>query len=177
MVLVSNGETFAPGASGVTVTNRLGIFRKKMDSLLLGGRDIVIDLSPIKTPCASSTCKFNPIYNKFVGVNQAICQACKGRGFTFEQRQVQYKCNRRWTNEPFDRPLVGRQNNEGGRIYGNFVRTKTHIASFNFISQSLGATIDGLKVKLFQEPRKTGWNNEIFYVIAWWQRTNKKENG
>ena len=62
-------------------------------------------------------------------------------------------------------------------VFGNYVRTKTVIQSFNHIQESLGATIDGVKVKLFQEPRKTGWAGTDLYVITWWERANKVING
>ena len=177
MVLVPNNESFYPGASGSLVTNKIPVFRKYMDSVLMGGRSILIDLPAGKNDCPDSSCRFNPTYGQYMGATSAICRTCKGKGFLITPRQTRYKCNRRWTNQPMDRALTGRQNTEGGRIYGNFVRTKTHISSFNHISQSLGAEIDGVKVKLYEEPRKTGWNDENYYVIAWWQRANKKENG
>lgn len=175
MVLIPNGETWSPGASGTVVTRHNTLFKKRMDSVLLGGRDILIDLPPSKTPCTSADCKYNPTYDHYVGVNGAICRDCRGQGYDFTHRQVTYKCNRRWTSEPQDRPLAGKQNTEGGRIYANFVRVKTHIASYDFILSSVGATIDDQKVKLFQEPRKTGWNDEIYYVISWWQKANKTD--
>jgi len=94
MVLIPNGESFVPGASGAIVINRLPIFRKYMDSVLLGGRDILIDLPSKKMDCAAS-CKFNPTYQQYMGNSSAICRECKGKGFVITPRQTQYKCNRR----------------------------------------------------------------------------------
>jgi len=143
-----------------------------MDTVLRGGREISIDLPPAQADCPAA-CRYNPTYDKYQGDNGAICKDCKGRGFIVDPRFTVYKCNRRWTNEAFDKPLNTGQETTGGRIVGNFVRTKTIIDSFDHIEQSIGATIDGEKVKLYKEPRKTGFGDELYYVVSWWERMNK----
>jgi hypothetical protein len=112
-----------------------------------------------------------------MGLSGGLCSTCKGKGKIYEHRQTIYKCNRRWQNKPIDRTLTGNQATEGGRIHANVVRVKTHIASFNHIMQSLGATLNGQKLKLIEEPRKTGWNGTNLYVISWWERASKLNNG
>lgn len=173
MGLIPNNESFAAGASGTIVTGRLGVFRKNMDSLLLGGWEITIDLPPAKTDCTSSNCRYNPTYERYQDVNGGICRECSGRGFTIEPRYTVYKCNRRWTNEPLDEVKNTGEKTTGGRILGNFVRVKTVKAALNHINSSIGATIDGVKVKLYEEPRLTGWGGTNLYVISWWEKINK----
>lgn len=177
MPIIPNNESFEPGASGTLVTQFNSLFKKQMDSVLLGGHDIVLDLPPASTDCPSPACRYNQTYDQWMGANGNLCQTCRGKGKIYEYRQTIYKCNRRWENRPIDRTLTGGQNTEGGRIHANVVRVKTHIASFDHITQSLGATLDGQKIKLIEEPRKTGWNGETYYVISWWERASKKNNG
>jgi len=169
---VSNNESFHLESSATRVSNLQDIFKREMDTVLRGGRDISIDLPPARTECPSS-CRYNPTYKKYQGDNGAICQACKGQGFIMDPRFTTYKCNRRWTNEAYDKPRNTGQETAGGRIVGNFVRVKTVIDSFDHIEQSIGATIDGIKVKLYKEARKTGFGNELYYVVSWWQRMGK----
>ena len=172
---VTNNQTFLV-SSGVITTTVVTKFRIAMDKILISGPEVNIDLKPGRTKCPAVDCKFNPPYNKYMGTNNAICRSCKGQGFIFEPRWTVYKCNRRWANEPIEGAFKnqGRQATVAGQIYGNFVRIKTVVQSFNHIQQSIGATIDGLKVKLFQEPRITGFGGTNLYVISWWERANKK---
>lgn len=171
---VANSESFAAGASGIITTNKSTLFRRKMDSLLLGGTQITIDLPAGEQPCPSS-CKYNPTYGQYVGVNRRLCRSCSGRGFILEPRYTVYKCNRRWTNESLDQSENTGEKTIGGRIYGNFVRVKTVEAAWDHIHQSLGASIDGVKVKLYQGPRRTGWNGNNLYIVSWWERVNKTD--
>lgn len=175
MSLVPNSEDLTGALSGLMVASTTR-FKNTMDGLLVDGWVITLDLPAVKLPCPAN-CTFNPTYDKYVGVNTLICPVCKGQGSVFEQRQTNYKCNRRWTNNPLDKSSNGGQNTLGGMVFGNYVRVKTHISSFNHIQQSLGATLDGLKLKLYEEPRKTGWAGTDLYVISWWERANKKTNG
>ena len=177
MALVPNNESFHPQASGSLVTNHLDIFQKKMDSVLLGGDTITLDLPAGATDCPDPTCKFNSTYGQFQGLNGALCRTCRGKGSIYEHRETIYRCNRRWTNEPIEKTLNGGQSTPGGRIHTNYVRVKTRIESFDDIMSATGATIDGQKVQMYKEPRKTGWNGQIFYVITWWERASKKNNG
>lgn len=172
MVLIPNDESFVPGASGSIVTNRLGVFKKYMDSVLMGGRTIVLDLPAGSSGCPAG-CRYNPSYDQYVGLNGILCRTCRGKGKIFLHRQTQYKCNRRWENEPIAKAITGDQNTEGGRIKTNLVRVKTHISSYGDILKATGATIDGIKVKLWRTPRKTGWNDDLCYVISWWEEASK----
>jgi hypothetical protein len=172
MAEVSNNESFDPQSSATRVPNLQGIFKREMDTLLRAGREIVIDLPPSRTNCPAS-CRYNPTYKKYQGSTGAICQECKGQGFLMDPRFTRYRCNRRWTNEAYDKALNTGQETTGGRIVGNFVRVKTVIDSFDHIERSIGATIDGVKVKLYKEPRKTGFGDQLYYVISWWERMGK----
>lgn len=173
MVLVPNDESFASDASKDIVTNRLGVFKKYMDSVLMAGRTIVLDLPAGSSDCPDATCRYNPSYDQFVGSNGVICRSCRGKGKVFIHRQTEYKCNRRWENEPIAKSITGNQNTEGGRIKTNLCRVKTHISSYNDILRATGATIDGIKVKLWEPPRKTGWNDDLCYVVSWWEEASK----
>jgi hypothetical protein len=177
MPIIPNNESFSTGASGVLVTAHTAIFKKQMDSLLMGGHDITLDLPAASTDCPDPNCRYNQTYSQYMGLSGGLCSTCKGKGKIYEHRQTIYKCNRRWQNKPIDRTLTGNQATEGGRIHANVVRVKTHIASFNHIMQSLGATLNGQKLKLIEEPRKTGWNGTNLYVISWWERASKLNNG
>ena len=177
MPIIPNDESFDVASSGLITSTFNGIFRRKMDSVLMGGTDIVIDLPPSSDPCPDPGCRYNQTYSQWMGSDGGLCSTCMGKGKIYEHRQTVYKCNKRWDNKPIDRALTGNQATQGGRIHANVVRIKTHIASFDHITQSLGATLDGQKIKLVEEPRKTGWDGENFYVISWWQRASKKNNG
>lgn len=173
MVLIPNNESFAPGASGSILTNRLSVFKKHMDSVLMGGRTITLDLPAGSTDCPDPECRYNPSYDQYMGVNGVICRSCRGKGKIYLHRQTEYKCNRRWENEPISKGITGNQNTEGGRIKTNLCRVKTHISSYDDILKSTGATIDGIKVKLWESPRKTGWNDDLCYIISWWEEAPK----
>lgn len=172
MAIVPNNQSFSvtSGVMNASITK----FKVAMDGMMIDGPDFTIDLEPAKTRCLAS-CKFSMPYKKYIGTNGDMCRSCAGQGFTYETRQTVYKCNRRWTSEPFDKANrnLG-QKTPAGVVYGNFVRIKTVIESFDHIQNALGATIDGVKVKLFKEPRQTGWGNRLLYVVSWWERTNKK---
>jgi len=173
MVDVPNNQSFVPGASGSIVTKRLGIFRKYMDSVILGGNTITLDLPAAVEDCPDPNCRFNPTYQRYQGANGALCYTCRGDGKIKTLRQTTYNCNRRAINEDLAKSLTGNQNTEGGRIRTNVFRVKTHISSYSDILKCVGATIDGQKVKLVQSPRKTGWDGELLYVISFWEEANK----
>ena len=173
MVNVPNDESFAPGASGSLVTNLTSIFKKQMDSVLLGGTTITLDLPAAQEDCPSPDCRYNPTYDRYQATNGAICRTCRGTGTIKTLRQTTYRCNRRAINEDLAKTLTGNQNTEGGRIRSNVFRVKTHISSYSDILKCVGATLDGQKIKLVQPPRKTGWNGELCYVISFWEEANK----
>lgn len=173
MVIISNNQSFHASASGSLVTSLTDTFKQQMDSVMLGGRDITIHLPPIKIKCTSG-CKYNSTYKRYMGNNAAICKDCKGDGFTKEPRQTIYRANIRWTDEPLDASTNTGQDTVAGRIYQSFVRTKTVIESYDHILQSHGATIDGIHCTLWNDPRVTGWNGNLYYVISYWQKANKK---
>lgn len=143
-----------------------------MDMVLAGaGRDITIHLPPSKMPCPSPDCRFNSMYKKYVGVDGAICRDCAGQGFVQEPRQTIYTANIRWINEP----LFGTRGQElivAGRMLPNVVRTKTVSSSIDHIKESVGATIDGIDVELFEEPRPVGFVN-VTYTVALWKEVGR----
>jgi len=174
MPIVPNSQVFSPASSGLTISALAPLFKAQGDTVLIGGRDIVLDLKPIKSPCPSA-CKFIQAYGVYVdSVTGGPCTTCRGRGFTYEQRQTIYRANIRWTNEPLDKAIKGGQGTPAGQVPGDFVRTKTVIESYNHIVSADGATIDGIKVKMFQPPRQTGFGGTLMYVITWWEDANKK---
>lgn len=175
MVLVPNNESFHVQATGTIVTKHLSAFQKKMDSVMLGGDSITLDLPAGAVDCPDATCRYNPSYDQFMGPNGAMCRSCRGKGKVYTHQQTVYKCNRRWANEPFAKPLHGGgQDTKGGRVQSKVVRVKTHIASFEHIMKATGATLDGEKIQLIEEPVKTGWNGQLFYVVSWWAIAGKK---
>jgi hypothetical protein len=107
-------------------------------------------------------------------VNQALCQTCKGDGFQKEPRQTIYRANIRWTDEPLDETITTNQDTVGGRVYKSFARTKTVIESYDHILLSEGVTIDGIHCTLWNDPRVSGWNGDLYYVTTFWQKSNKK---
>jgi len=177
MAIIANGESFSADASGIIVSRHAAIFKSKMDSVLMAGYDFTIDLPPRSDDCPDVGCRYNQTYGQYMTLAGGLCSTCMGKGKIYEHRQTIYKCNRRWENRPIDRALTGGQATEGGRVHADVVRIKTHIASFDHIMQSLGATLNGQKLKMIEEPRKTGWGSELFYVISWWIRSSKKNNG
>lgn len=177
MPILPSNESFEPGASGQLVTQHNSLFKRYMDSMLLGGHQITIDLPAGSEDCPDPNCRYNQTYDQFMSLNGGICMTCGGKGKVYAFRQRIYHCNRRWVNNSIDRSLTGGQATQGGRIHANTVRVKTQISSFDDITASLGATLNGQKLKLVEEPRKTGWNGENMYVISWWERASKKNNG
>lgn len=169
---VPNSESFDANSSSSLVNNMYGKFKQQMDTVLQGGYEITIDLEPGKTDCPSN-CRYNPAYKRHQGINGGICATCKGEGFVYDPRFTTYKCNRRWTNEPLDAAENTGEDTVPGRVGANFVRVKTVAASWNHIVRSIGATIDGQKVKLYREPRYVGWGGQNTYVISWWERASK----
>lgn len=170
MAIVPNNENLTPSIPGL-ISGVQAAFKNAMDSLVSGGGSITLDLPATRSVCPG-LCRYNATYKMYMGANGELCQECKGAGFINEPRQTVYSCNKRWTNEPLDQSETGGKDTPAGRIYGNFVRTKTVIESFDHIQQCLGATIDNSKVKLYREPRKTGLGDQLYYVIAWWERVN-----
>ena len=174
MSIVSNNESFNAASSGTIVDSLGGLFERQMHTVLLGGRDISLDLAPVKTPCTAG-CKYNSTYNRYAGANgTAVCRACGGEGFILEPRQTIYKANIRWTDETLSNARGGNEDTPAGRISESLIRTKTHIASFDHINQCLGATIDGIKCTLWDEPRVTGWGGQLYFVVSFWKKANKK---
>jgi hypothetical protein len=175
MGLIPNNQTFIAGASGTIVTDKSTVFRRRMDSVLLGGWNITIDLPPGQSDCPSPRCRYNPTYERYQDINGGPCRDCKGQGSIVEPRYTIYKCNRRWTNEPLDQSENTGEKTVAGRVFGNYVRVKTVGAAWEHIQNSIGATIDGVKVKLYREPRRTGWGGTNLYIISWWERANKTD--
>lgn len=174
MTIVPNAQSFSPEASGTLVSDLAARFKAGADIVLLGGRDIILDLKPLKGPCPSS-CKFIQAYGVYIdSITGGPCQVCRGAGYVYEQRQTIYRANIRWTNQPIDKAIRGGQDTPAGLVGGNFVRTKTVIQSYNHIISADGATIDGVKVKVYQSPRQTGFGGSLMYVITWWEDANKK---
>jgi len=173
MAIVPNNQSFNTASSGTLVTSLSNIFEQQMHSVLLGGRNISIDLPPSKTPCPAG-CKYNSTYKRYTGNGTALCSACAGEGFILEPRQTIYRANIRWTDEPLNMTRGGGEDTPAGRVFESLVRTKTHIASLDHINQSISATIDGIKCTLWEEPRVTGWGNNLYFVVAFWKKANKK---
>lgn len=175
MAIINNLQTFVSGASGVVNTTDQ-IFKKSMDTVINDlGRDITIHLPPSKAPCPSADCRFDSFYKKYVSANNSICSECKGVGFYYENRRTIYKANIRWSDLPFNESSSFSEslNMEAGRIGVNFVRTKTVAASFDHLKQSIGATIDGIDVELFNQPRYTAWGPNLLYVVTSWRVVNR----
>jgi len=173
MAIIPNNQSFHPQASGTLISGLSSIFKQNMDTVLLGGRDIIIHLPPKKTPCVAG-CKYNSTYKRYMGNNQALCPSCKGDGFKKETRQTIYRANIRQTDEPLSDSVTSGEDTVGGRVYRTLISTKTVIESYDHILQSEGATIDGIHCTLWNDPRTTGWNGQLYYVISYWQKANKK---
>ena len=173
MVIVTNNQSFHASASGSLVSDLADTFKQQMDTVLLGGRDITLHLPPKKTPC-SAGCKYNSTYKRYMGQNQALCSSCQGDGFIKQTRQTLYRANIRWTDEILDASKATSQDTIGGRVFQSLVRTKTVIDSYDHILECEGATIDGIHCILWNDPRVTGWNGNLYYVISYWQKANKK---
>ncbi len=175
MAIIPNAQSFPTLASG-TLINLAPTFQNTIDTVLTGlGRDITIHLPAGKSPCPDVTCKFNSTYQRYTGSGGKICETCKGQGFIVEPRQTIYIANIRWTNEPFNESTRNIQEVfEPGRLGANFIRTKTVAVSLDHIRESIGATIDGINVELFREPRQTGFGRApLLYLVSWWKVVNR----
>ena len=173
MSIISNFQSFHASASGTLLSGLSDIFKQQMDTVLLGGRDITLHLPPAKSVCTGG-CKFNSTYKRYMGANQALCQSCKGDGFIKETRQTIYRANIRWTDEPLGASNTTGEDTVAGRVYSSLIRTKTVIESYDHILQADSATIDGIPCILWNDPRLTGWDGNLYYVISFWQKANKK---
>lgn len=168
MALIQNNQSFNAGASGIVLSSINSLFKNKMDTVLLGGRDITLHLPPEKTVCPGS-CKFNSTYNKYIGLDGKACRTCKGEGFILEHRYTIYKANIRWINESLSDVRGGGEDTPAGRLQENLVRIKTQSSAINHMNQSLGATIDGISCILWEQPRPHGWGGQVFYCTSMWK--------
>lgn len=174
MTVVSNNQSFYATASGSTIQGLANQFRNGMDTVLLGmGRNITLHLEPSKQRCPSGSCRFNDTYKKFIGSNGQVCRTCGGDGYLIEPRQTVYIANIRWIDKDLLNAKTGGDGTPAGRVYDADVRVKTVAASFEDIKNCIGATIDGIPVKLKTDPRQTGFGGQVFYVISYWERTGK----
>lgn len=177
MGFVGNSQTFFSGASGIlNKTDMADKFELLNDAVLVAGRDITVHLKPSRSNCTDANCKYNSFYKSYIGVNNQICEACRGQGFVIEPRWTIYRANIRWTNRAFDDGggRLQEPTSEGfGKIGVDFVRTKTDISSFSDLRDSIGATIDDEQVELIQEPRKTGFSGRLMNVVTWWRKINR----
>jgi len=170
MGLIINAQDFVSTASGVISQSDLATqFHESMDVVLLTcGRDVTVHLPPTKSPCTDADCTFNSFYKKYVNAAGTVCASCRGEGFVIEPRYTVYKANIRWTDEPYT-TRDGQERLEIGRMAADFARTKMVKEAFGHIKQAVGATIDGINVELFEEPRYTGFAGSLFYCVAWWK--------
>lgn len=173
MTIVPNSQSFSPQASGTLVSSLAARFKAGIDTVLIGGRDILVHLPPGKSVCPAA-CRFNSTYNKYIGLDGKMCRACKGQGFVMEPRQTIYRANIRWTDEPLASPRGGGEDTPAGRVSESLVRTKTVIESLNHLKQALSIEVDGISCTLWDEPRPTGWGNQLFYVVAFWKKNNRQ---
>jgi len=174
MPLIPNSQTFHASASGTDISAMADNLQECMDSVLLGaGRNITVHLPAGKTPCSSSSCVFDSLYKRYIGENGILCEVCKGQGFIVEPRYTLYVANIRWATEPFNQSSRGTEElYSPGRLGANFVRTKMVASAYDHIKESIGATIDGRNVELFEEPRQTGFGDNLFYTVCWWKANN-----
>lgn len=177
MGYVGNSQSFMTGASGIIgTTAQQDTFQTAIDSVMVGlGRDITLHLPPSKLPCTSPDCKYNSFYKRWVTTTGQVCESCRGNGFVMEPRYTTYRANIRWTNEPYNYGTNTQETEaqQFGRIGVDFCRTKLVIAAYGHIKESIGATIDGINVELFDEPRKTGFGNRLMYTVAMWKVMNR----
>jgi hypothetical protein len=172
MAVIPNSQSFAAAASGMTLENLEPTWKAGIDAVMLGlGRDITLHLPPSKLPCNDAGCRFNSSYKKFMNADGSICRTCTGQGWILEPRQTVYRANIRWVDQAMAESDF-QESNLAGRIMPNHVRTKTVAASYQHIQECVGATIDGINVELFEEPRYTGMVN-VHYVVAIWKRVNR----
>lgn len=172
MSTVNNSQSFTAGASGIIGAGAQAKFKRAMDINMVGlGRDIIIHLPPAKTDCTDPSSEYDSFYDKHMSVTGAVCETCKGQGFYVEPRQTIYRANVRWTDEPYNLNRFGsttERDFEFGRKGVNFCRTKTVSSSFQHVSESIGATIDGQNVEIFEAPRYTAFG-DVLYVVTFWQ--------
>lgn len=177
MAIIPNGQQFSAFASGLIPTAIYNTFKQHMDGVLYGlGRNITIHLPPAKNRCLSN-CQFNSTYKRFTNANNQICADCRGDGFVFEQRQTIYKANIRWTHNPFNDAILDGDSTVGARNSRAFVRTKTVYDSYENIMKSIGATIDGINVKLQNDPQITSFGPNNLYVVTIWKKEDTNSNG
>ena len=172
MAIVPNNESFDSASDGTLLPGLVGKFKISMDTVLQGGRYITIHLPPTKMSCGGG-CKYNSSYKKFTTTTGGLCSACRGEGFKLEQRQTIYTANIRQIKNPIEDSESGGQETNAGKISQKIVRTKTVIASFDHISNSIGATIDGEQYKLWADPEKVGFGGTLFYCISRWKKMDK----
>ncbi|MHA2063196.1 MAG: hypothetical protein ACXABY_02325 [Candidatus Thorarchaeota archaeon] len=172
MTVIPNNQVISPQASGTLLSAMAPVFKAQMDTVLLGGRNITLNLSPGQTECPSG-CRYNSTYNRYLGLDGKACRGCAGRGFLVEPRQTIYLANIRWTNEPLPSARAGGEDSPGGRVSENLIRTKTVIESLDHIKSALSANIDGVDCVLWEEPRPHGWGGQLFYVTAFWKKSDK----
>lgn len=167
-MLISNLQSFSSYASGLIPSSARTTFKDNIDGVLYNlGRDITVHLKPAKSRCLSG-CVFNQTYKKFTNATNQICSECRGDGFILEPRQTVYRANIRWMNQPYA------DKGNATRTEENFVRTKTVAASYDHIKDSIGATIDGINVEVYQEPRTSGFGETpLLYTIAYWKRVDR----
>lgn len=172
MGFISNSQSIT--ASGTFGSSSLTKFQNAMDTVLYDlGRDITIHLPPSKGQCASPDCQFDSFYKRYLSTNGQVCQTCQGQGFTYEQNYTIYRANLRWTNEPYNNSKTIAEDQSIGRIGVNFCRVKTVESSMSHIKESIGATIDGINVELFDQPRYTGFAGSLLYTISIWKVVNR----
>jgi len=173
MAIVTNNQSFLTASTGIIGSTLATQFKTQVDGILYGmGRDVIIHLPPSKTQCSDPSCKFNPFYKRFTGPTNQMCDTCRGQGFTLEPRQTVYRANLRWTDEAFNESSNISEKYKIGRVGQNFLRMKTQAVSMEHIRTSVGATVDTINIELFEEPRYTGFGNNLFYVISWWKVVN-----
>lgn len=172
MSIIDNLQEFTSGASGVIGSSADAIFKRAMDTVMVDlGRDIIVELPPGKSDCPDVGCTYDSFYERYMSSTGAVCSTCKGQGFVYEPRRTVYRSNIRWTNEPLNLNRFGSANESNmdfGRRGVNFVRTKTVAASKDDINNSVGATVDGIKVELYERPSYTAFGNTL-YVVAFWK--------
>lgn len=175
MSTVTPNQSFNALASGSVIQNLFGRWEQAMDTNILGfGRDVVIHLQPAKQQCPDTDCNFNSFYKKYTGSNNKVCALCKGQGFLLEPRQVTYTANIRWTDEPFNESTRNiEEQHVVGRMGANFCRTKMVVEAIPHIREAVGATIDGIEVELFDEPRPTGFGGQLKYTVCLWKVSNR----
>lgn len=175
MSIVSANQSFSASASGIAIQNLFSKWEAAMDTNLLGfGRNVTLHLKPAKQACPDVNCSFNSFYKRYMGTNNKVCETCKGQGFLIEPRQSIYIANIRWTDEPFNESTRNiEEQHVVGRMGANFARTKMNFGATSHIREAIGATIDGIDVELFDEPRFTGFGGRVKYVVAVWKVVNR----